>query len=357
MAVVRILLTLLSGIIISSPVHAVGPITGVGSSAAYPVYKTWAEQYSRSGGGTLQYDPAGSSAGLKKIRARESDFGASDVAPTLEDRAKHDLIVFPTVITGVVPVFNLPKLHSGQLVVNGEVLAGIFSGTITQWNDPRLQQLNPGLPLPAMAIVPVVRADGSGTTYNFSDYLAKVSSDWKRTMGVGTSLKWPQSAMAVKGSKGVAQAVQTTSGSIGYVDYNYVLDFQLSAAQMRLASGKRIEAQPNAFRSALMQSPWLTKGDFTTTLTDQPGQGSWPITMGTFVVMPRVAADPERARAVIRFFTWAFMNGDELANRVNFIRLPDSIQAKSFRALADIRDRNNVPIGVGELSMRLAANP
>lgn len=329
-------------------------INGVGSSAAYPVYKAWAEQYARSGGPAIDYDPAGSSAGLKKIRAREADFGASDVAPSKEDLARDDLIAFPTVITGVVPVYNLPKIRSGQLVLTGALLADIFSGAITQWNDPKIQELNPGLALPSMAIVPVVRADGSGTTYNFSDYLAKVSKGWKEQMGVGTSLKWRSDFMQAKGSKGVVQAVLNTVGSISYVDYNYVVDNQLSAAQLRLADGSLVEATPNNFRNALMQSNWFVKSDFSHTLTNIAGKGNWPITMGTFIILPRVAKDPERARAAIRFFTWAFFNGDALANQVNFVRLPDSVQAKSYRALASIHDRNGVPIGVGELSIKLA---
>lgn len=352
---VRPVFIFLLGLAVSTASHAGDSISGAGSSAAYPVYKTWAEQYARSNGTTLNYDPAGSSAGLKKIRARESDFGASDVAPSAEELARDDLVVFPTAITGAVPVYNLPKIRSGQLVLNGEVLAEIFSGKVTHWNDPRLQRLNPGLALPASAIVPIVRADGSGTTFHFSDYLARVSTDWKQQMGVGTTVKWPQGFSAVKGSKGVAQAVAGTPGSIGYVDYNYVVEHQLSAAQMRLADGSLVEAGPNAFRKALMQSSWLGKGDFTQTLTNIPGKGNWPITMGTFVVLPRIANNPERASAVIRFFTWAFIYGDELANRVNFVRLPDTIQAKAYRALAGIRDANGLPIGVGELSVKIAA--
>ena len=253
------LLTLASG------AHAGQALTGVGSSAAHPVYRSWAEQYARVGGPVIGYDPAGSSAGLRAIRARASDFGASDVAPTLDDRALHDLVVIPTVITGVVPIYNLPGVASGQLIVDGEVLAAIFSGALTHWNDPMLQRLNPGLNLPATAIKLVVRADGSGTTYNFSDYLAKVSSAWKDSMGANTRIDWPQGALAAKGSKGVALAVLATPGSIGYVDYNYVQAHGLSGAKMRLPDGALIEARPQAFRSALMQSRWLSDGDFNQT--------------------------------------------------------------------------------------------
>lgn len=336
-------------------VQAGEAISGAGSSAAYPVYQAWAEQYGRTNAVALNYDPAGSSAGLKKIRTREIDFGATDVAPGAEELIRDDLVMFPTVITGAVPVYNLPKIRSGALILDGELLADIFSGKITQWNDARLQRQNPGLALPALAIKPIVRADGSGTTYHLSDYLSKVSTVWRQQMGVGTTLKWPAGFTAAKGSKGVAQALLDTPGSIGYVDYNYIVQYQLSAAQMRLAEGAVVEANPASFRKALMQSTWLGQGDFTRTLTNIPGRGCWPITMGTFIVMPRIASDPARAQAAIRFFTWAFMSGDELANRVNFVRLPDTIQAKAYRALADIRDKQGMPIGAGELSTKLAA--
>lgn len=352
-----LLLLAISTFLLASEGFAESKLSGVGSSAAYPVYQTWAEQYAQLTGTQISYEPAGSSAGLRKIRARESDFGASDVVPTDEDRKRHNLIVFPTVITGVVPVFNLPKIRDGQLIVSGELLAAIYSGVVTQWNDPMIRRLNPDITLPAMRIVPVVRADGSGTTYNFSDYLAKVSPPWKEKMGVGNSLKWPAHAAPAKGSKGVALAVQETVGSIGYVDYNYTLEYRLSNAQIRQENGALVEAKPTTFRNALMQSSWLKTGDFTQTLTNQTGHGAWPITMGTFVAMPRIASERERAKGIIRFFTWAFMNGDQLANQVNFIRLPDAIQAKAFRAMAEIRDSQGTPLGVGELGYRLAATP
>lgn len=341
---------------LASQAQAGEAISGAGSSAAYPVYKAWAEQYSRANATALNYDPAGSSAGLKKIRSREIDFGATDVAPSAEELLRDDLVMFPTVVTGAVPVFNLPKIRSGALILDGELLAGIFSGKITQWNDPLVQQRNPGLSLPALPIKPVVRADGSGTTYHFSDYLTRVNKPWQQQMGAGTTLTWPAEFTAVKGSRGVAQAVLGTPGSIGYVDYNYIVEYQLNAAQMQLADGSLVEAGPGSFRKALMRSDWLGKGDFTRPLTNISGRGCWPITMGTFIVMPRIASNPARAQAAIRFFTWAFVSGDELANRVNFVRLPDTIQAKAYRALADIRDRQGMPIGAGELSVKLAAN-
>lgn len=334
------------------PARAGTPIVGAGSSAAHPVYKAWADQYTKSGGTALNYDPAGSSAGLKRIRAREVDFGASDVAPSAAELEKDDLVVFPTVITGAIPVYNVPKVRNGALVLDSGTLAGIFSGAIGMWNDERIKALNPGLALPAQPIAVIVRADGSGTTYNFSEYLAKTNDAWKREMGVGISLKWPKSFIAVKGSKAVAEAVATTSGGIGYVDYNYVVDHALDAARMRLRDGSVVDGSPNSFRNALMQSAWGKNGDFTQPLTDIHAKGAWPITMGTFVVMPKTAKNTEQAAAALRFFVWAFNYGDDLANRISFVRLPDAVQAKAFRAMSQIRDRNGVPLAAGEIAVR-----
>lgn len=350
----RSLLAACSALTLAVSAHADQALTGVGSSAAHPVYRTWAEQYARAGGPAIAYDPAGSSAGLRAIRARETDFGASDVAPTLDDQALHDLVVIPTVITGVVPVVNLPRIGATRLIVDGQLLAAIFSGAVKHWNDPMVQRLNPGLALPAEAITLIVRADGSGTTYNFTDYLAKVSAEWKGRMGVNTHINWPQGAVAAKGNKGVALGVLATAGSIGYVDYNYVRAHGLNAATMRLADGTLVEARPKAFRSALLQSGWLRNGDFSQTLTGQPGRSSWPITMGTFIIMPRVVDEARRAREIIRFITWAFMNGDQLADQVDFVRLPDDVQARAFSVMASIRDRDGNPVETASMMHQVA---
>lgn len=353
MTIGRFVLGLVFGLSISWCCRADEPIRGVGSSAAHPVYRIWSEQYARSGGVALNYDPAGSSAGLKSIRARESDFGASDVAPSRNELERDGLLIFPTAITGAVPVFNLPLLRGASLVLSGEVMAAIFMGDINEWNDTRIQSLNPGVLLPAQRIIPVVRSDGSGTTHHFSDYLAKVDAGWKERMGVGSRLKWPEGVVAAQGSKGVALKVAATVGGISYVDYNYVLEYQLKAAKLRLPDGSLVDAGPNSFRNALMRSSWVSKGDFTQALTNISGKGVWPITMGTFVLMPRVAKDVGRTQATIRFFTWAFIHGDDLAARANFVRLPDSIQAKSYRTLATIQDSQGASIKGNDLASRM----
>jgi phosphate transport system substrate-binding protein len=320
-------------------------IAGAGSSAAFPVYRTWAVEYQRAGGDIVNYDPIGSSGGIKKIKAREADFGGSDVAPPAEDLAKHALIILPTVITGAVPVYNLPGLQGGLIVLNGEVLAKIFLGEIARWDDKEIRDLNPKLKLPALAIVPVVRSDGSGTTYNFADYLAKVSPTWRAQRGVATQFQWADGFVPAKGSTGVVDKVVAITGSIGYVDYNYVVEHHLNSIHMMNARGQVIAPSPESFRAALRASVWQSKGDFTQTLTNQDGKGSWPITMGTFVLLPKVAKQPDQTLQAIRFFTWSFIHGDQLTDRINFVRLPDLVQAKAYRALASIVGQDGKPIG------------
>lgn len=339
---------LLTAILASTSLLASEPMTGAGSSAAYPVYKVWAEQFKRDGGDSLNYDPVGSSAGLEKVRSRQVDFGATDVPPKSEQLAKDKLVVFPTVITGVVPVVNLPKLDK-PVVLDGATLAGIFLGEINRWDAQEIRNLNPGLSLPGKPIVPIVRADGSGTTYNLADYLAKTSPVWKQKMGVAASLKWSDRFTAVSGSKGMAEAVQSTAGAIGYIDYHYVLESKLTAASLKNADGAATEASPSTFHDALMQGPWMQGGDFTQSLTNAGGRRSWPITMAIYVVLPRITDHPERMARVTKFFTGAFMHGDELADKAHFVRLPSLVQGKAFRALAEIVDTKGAPIGVSSL--------
>mgnify|MGYP002079385574 CR=1 FL=1 len=321
-------------------------ITGAGSSAAAPIYQSWAQAYQKATGVPLIYEPIGSSAGLKKVRARESSFGASDVSPADAELNKDGLLIFPVAITGIAPVVNLPKVGDGQLRLTGEVLGRIFLGELTQWNAPDIAKLNPGLALPDLPIKVVVRSDGSGTTYNFADYLSKTSAAWKSRQGVKSNFEWPSGFVAVKGSDGVVKSVKETPGSIGYVDFGYVKDNALAAVQLRNLEGEFVKPSLQAFRTALAGSDWSTKGTFTGTLTEQTGKGSWPITMGTFVVMPKVADQPDQALRALKFFVWAFVNGDALVQANNFVRLPDRVQASAFKAISSIKDKAGNPIGM-----------
>jgi phosphate transport system substrate-binding protein len=313
-------------------------LSGAGSSAAAPIYRSWAAQYQNAGGPGLSYESVGSSAGIKKIKAEQTGFGASDVAPSNDELSKSGLVLFPIAITGISPVVNLLKIGDGQLRLTGPVLARIFLGEIAQWNDPAVAQLNPGLSLPAMPIKVVVRSDGSGTTYNFADYLSKVNATWKTTYGAKTSLTWPSTFIGSKGSDGVVKSVKETIGAIGYVDYGYVKVNRLLSVQMADADGEFIQPSVASFRSAMQASEWNSKGTFSSTLTNIPGKGAWPITMGTFVLVPQVAKKVEQTTAALQFFVWAFMNGDALVQQNNFVRLPDRMQSLAFKAIASVKD-------------------
>lgn len=319
-------------------------INGAGSSAARPLYEKWAENYRRSSDTQLRYQAVGSSAGLKQIKQRAVDFGASDVAVPAAELQKEKLICFPSAISGVVPVVNVPGIKSGDLLLTGEILADIFARKITKWNDPGIAALNPGLKLPKTDIELVVRQDGSGTTYNFTDYLSKVSNSWKDGFGRNFLVKWPSEAKAAKGSSGVVALLKQTPGAIAYVDYNYVVQDKLAFVKLKNRNGKFVAPLPEAFAAALDNSEWRTKANFEEMLTDKPGQSTWPITMGTFVIIPQAATDSPRMIATLRFFTWAFMNGDRVVSDIDFVRLPDKVQAKIFSELTKVTDSKGQPL-------------
>lgn len=330
-------------------------ITGAGSSAAAPIYRGWAKAYARASGATVEYDPVGSSGGLRKIRQNEVGFGASDVAPSAKDLAEGGLVTFPVAITGISPVFNLAKISDGQLRLSGDVLGRIFMGEISRWNAPEITALNPGASLPDDAIKVIVRSDGSGTTYNFSDYLGKVYPKWKTTHGAKTSLQWPNGFIGAKGSDGVAKALKDTPGSIAYIDHGYVKEYGLASAQLKNADGDFVRPSVSAFKAALVHSEWATSGSFSETLTQKPGKGAWPITMGTFVVVPKVASNPEQTLAALKFFAWAFLNGDTLVQENNFVRLPDRVQAAAFKTITSVKDQSGAPIGMNLMSSILGS--
>ncbi|AEG67438.1 ABC transporter phosphate-binding protein PstS [Ralstonia solanacearum Po82] len=328
------------------PVFARAEILGAGSTAAAPVYRIWSAGYTAASGITLKYDAVGSGEGLKRIRAGSVDFGASDVPLSSADAAKAGLVCVPSVVTGAVPFVNLPGVPRGQLRLTGDVLARIFLGKVDTWDAPELHALNPGLALPKLKIHPVVRADGSGTTYHFTDYLSAVSADWKAAYGTKSTLAWPADFTAAKGSGDVVKAVQATPGAIGYVDYNYVLDDDLNAVQLRNAAGHFVSAQVSGFRDAVLQSAWNRKGDFTAPLVNLPGADTWPITMGTFIIVPAVSTNGARTLDALKFLTWGYFHGDELAARAKFVPLPERVQAIAYRELARVTDTSGATIGL-----------
>jgi phosphate transport system substrate-binding protein len=320
-------------------------ISGAGSSAAAPVYKVWATEYAKAQGTTLDYAPIGSGAGMAKINRHEVDFGASDVIASAADLKKNDLVMFPTVITGVVPVVNIARIGPNELRLTGDVLGRIFAGQVTQWDAPEIRALNPGLKLPARPIRVVARADGSGTTYHFSDYLARTSPAWKARYGVANHFDWPAGTLAVKGSAEIAKTVLATADSIGYIDYNYVLDEALTGVAMKNADGQFVPASVEAFHQAVMHSTWYTQGDFSTEINDLPGAATWPITMGTYIAVPRVAVTADRAERTLAFLTWAYLHGDALARQAKFVPLPERVQASAYREISRVLDAHGQSLG------------
>jgi len=313
-------------------------ITGAGSTAAAPIYRSWASEYQAKNGVALTYESIGSTAGFKKMQAGQTGFGASDIAPTQADLKKDGLVMFPIAATGISPVVNLPKIADAQLRLSGSVLGLIFLGTITQWNDPAIVQLNPDVSLPALAIKVVARSDGSGTTYNFSDYLAKVNPVWKEKFGVKANFPWPANFITVKGSDDMVATVKETVGAIGYVDFSYIKGNRLHTVQLPSLEGDYVQPSASAFRIAVRNSDWSKTGNFSSTLTNMPGKGAWPITMGTFVLVPQIASNLEQSRNVLQFFSWAFVRGDAMVQKHNFVQLPERVQAQAFNAIASVKD-------------------
>ena len=321
-------------------------LSGAGSSAALPVYRAWAAAYAKTQNFQLNYDPVGSTAGLKKIRAKEVGFGASDVAPPEQELLREGLVLVPTFVTGVVPVVNLPRLGSGKLRLSGEVLAGIFLGDITRWNAPEIQHLNSGLTLPDLPIKPVVRSDGSGTNYYVSDYLSKISPAWKERIGTKTTIVWPTSFMGAKGSAGEARAVKETVGAIGYIDFNDMTSDGLNPVQLRNAAGEFVAPGVDSLRSALRASAWFVSGDFHASLANLPGKESWPITMGSFILIPKASENSAETSQALRFFIWALLKGDQVMEGMSFVRLSDKIQSLAFKAMTGVTDQRGRALGL-----------
>jgi phosphate transport system substrate-binding protein len=320
-------------------------LTGAGSTAAAPVYKAWAQAYGRGKDFTLNYEAIGSSAGLRKIQSNEVAFAASDVAPSEAELLKSHLVVVPTFVSGVVCVVNLPRT-AARLQLDGEILAAIFMGTVTRWNAPEVQALNPGVALPDLPMRPVVRSDGSGTTHYFTDYLSKVSPLWRTRHGVKSTVAWPDGFVGAKGSDALARKVKETEGAIGYIDFNYVSTHDLVPVSMRNALGEFVQPSVSAFRAALRASDWSSKGDFHASLADLRGRQVWPITMGTFVLFPQIASRPQETKEALQFFIWAWLKGDQVVDNMSFVRLPDKMQAQAFRSLLSITDAQGRSLGM-----------
>ena len=298
-------------------------MTGAGASFPAPIYAKWADAYNKATGARVNYQSIGSGGGIKQIKSKTVDFGASDMPLTDADLAADGMIQFPTVIGGVVPVVNIAGIQPGQIKIDGQVLGDIYLGKITKWNDAALAALNPGVPLPDAAISVVRRADGSGTTFLFTNYLSKVNAEWKAKVGEGTAVNWPVGAGG-KGNEGVSAFVQRLPNSIGYVEYAYAKQNKMSYMSLRNQAGTYVVPTDTAFKAAAAGADW-TKS-FYQVLTEQPGKDSWPITGATFILMHKVQDKPAQAANTLKFFDWAFVNGDKMADDLDYVPLPASVK-------------------------------
>ncbi len=299
-------------------------ITGAGATFPYPLYAKWAEAYKAETGVGLNYQSIGSGGGIKQITAKTVDFGASDKPLKIDQLDKDGLVQFPTVMGGVVPVTNISGIEAGKLKLSGKVLADIYLGKITKWNDHAIASLNPGVKLPADAISVVHRSDGSGTTFIYTNYLSKISKEWKEKVGNDASVSWPV-GVGGKGNEGVASYVQRIKGGIGYVEYAYALQNKMAYAQLQNREGQFVTPNSESFQAAAANANWQKAPGFYEILTDEPGKKSWPITGATFILMHKDQKDPERAKEVLKFFAWAYANGDKMAEELVYIPMPDKV--------------------------------
>lgn len=310
-------------------------VTGAGASFPAPLYAKWASDYFKLSGAKINYQSVGSGAGMRQIDAKTVDFGASDMPLKDEELKAKNLVQFPTVIGGVVPVINIKGIAAGQLKLNGAVLGDIYLGKITNWNDAALKALNPGLALPDAAIAPVRRADGSGTSFIFTNYLSKVNPEWKSKVGEGTAVNWPVGAGG-KGNEGVAAFVSRLPNSIGYVEYAYVKQNKMTFAQMQNTTGAFVTPSDTNFKAAAAGADWAKS--FYQILTNQPGKDAWPITGATFIMMHKAQDKPAQATAALNFFSWAYQNGDKSADDLDYVPMPAAVKTAISKSWGEIKD-------------------
>lgn len=299
-------------------------ITGAGATFIYPLLSKWSADYSQATGNKINYQSIGSGGGIAQIKAKTVDFGSSDKPLPPEELKAAGLVQFPSAIGGVVPVVNIVGLKSGAMKFDGALLADIFLGKITMWNDPRIVALNGGVTLPAQKITVVHRSDGSGTTFNWVNYLSKVSPEWKTSVGEGTSVKWP-TGVGGKGNEGVAAYVKQIKGGIGYVELSYALQNKMAYARVKNAAGNFVLPSDETFQAAAASADWAKSKDFFLVMTNAPGANSWPIAATNFILMQRKPKDAERSKEALAFFRWAYANGDAQAKALDYVPLPDAL--------------------------------
>jgi phosphate transport system substrate-binding protein len=313
-----------AGLVAASTSAYAADITGAGSTFIYPVLSKWADAYKKETGSGVNYQSIGSGAGIKQVQAKTVTFGATD-APLKSDQLEKDgLAQWPMIMGGIVPVVNIEGVKAGDMMLDGQTLADIFQGKITKWDDAAIKKLNPNVKLPSEAISVVHRADASGTTFNFTDYLAKVSADWKSKVGSGTAVEWP-AGVGAKGNEGVSGNVGQTKDSIGYVEYAYAKQNKLTYTKLVNKAGKTVDATMEAFQAAASNADWAHAPGYYLILTDQPGDKSWPIVATTFILMHKDATDKAASQEALKFFKNSFDKGSKMAEELDYIPMPDSV--------------------------------
>ncbi len=339
----RKLLILAAATIGLSGVAQAADITGAGATFPFPIYSKWAEAYKKETGIGLNYQSIGSGGGIRQIKAKTVAFGATDAPLKGEDLAKDGLIQVPTVMGGVVPAINIAGVEARQLKLTGPLIAEIYMGTVKKWNDPKIVALNPGLKLPDANITPVYRSDGSGTTFVFTDYLSKVSADWKSKVGTNTSVQWAV-GIGGKGNEGVSASVKQVANSIGYVEYAYAKQNKLSYALIQNADGQFPDPDDKSFQAAAANADWNAAPGFGISLNNQKGAEAWPITAATFLLVHAKPEKPEEVGAALKFVDWAFKNGDKLALDLEYVPLPATVKDQVRASWKGVTDPAGKPI-------------
>ncbi len=319
-------------------------VSGAGATFPYPIYAKWADMYNKETGFKLNYQSIGSGGGIKQIKAKTVTFGASDMPLEPKDLTASGLVQFPTVVGGDVPVVNLDGIGPNDLTLDGPTLADIFLGKITKWDDPAIKKLNPNAKLPSSAIVVAHRSDGSGTTFIFTNYLSKVSPEWKDKVGASTAVEWP-TGIGAKGNEGVSNNVAQTKGAIGYVEYAYALENKMASVKMINAAGKAVTPSSAAFQAAAENADWAHSDQYHVILTNEPGAETWPIAGATFILMYKQPEDPAASAEALKFFDWAYTNGSKAAESLDYVPLPASVIAQIEKTWAtEIKGPDGKPV-------------
>ena len=345
------LVTSIIGVSIGLAAHATdvsgaADISGAGATFPYPIYSKWADAYKKLTGIGLNYQSIGSGGGIKQIKAKTVTFGASDMPLKPQDLNAAGLLQFPMIIGGVVPVVNIKGVAPGALHLDGAIIAGIYMGEISNWNDPRIKKLNPGLPLPGTAIAPIYRSDGSGTNFLFSEYLSKESPKFASSIGANTSVDWPK-GIGAKGNEGVANMTTRTDGAIGYVEYAYAKQNKMTYALLTNRAGGTVAPSAESFQAAAANADWAKADSYYLILTDQPGSKSWPITGASFILLYKQPSDPTAVREALKFFAWAYKDGAQMAEELDYVPLPASLIAQVKKTWATEITAGGHPVWTG----------